>query len=724
MNILPKRIQVKQRDITDCGAACLASVAAFHQLHLPVSRIRQYAGTDKRGTNLLGLIEAAERLGFEAKGVKGTFESLFKIPKPSIAHVILKNGLHHYVVIYKTTSRHIIIMDPADGHIYKKGHEDFKKEWSGVLVLLLPGKSFEKENVKTSNTSRFWQLIKPHKSMMFHALLGALIYTLLGLSTSLYVQKLIDFVLVEGNVRLLNLLSFIMIALLAFQLVIGGVKSIIAFKTGQNIDATLILGYYKHLLSLPQRFFDTMRVGEIISRVNDAVKIRSFINETALSIVVNVLIVGFSIAIMFLYYWKLACIMLVILPFYMAIYWLSNRVNKKWQRKLMEEGADLEAQLVESLNAVGTIKRFGIEGYANAKTENRFITLLRTIYQSGMYSLYIGTGSEFITRLFTIIILWCGSYFVINHELSPGELLSFYALIGYFTGPVSSLIGANRSIQDALIAADRLFEIIDLETESSDEQKITLTPDLAGNIQFTNVHFRYGTRTEVFKGLNLQIQKGESTAIVGESGSGKSTLISLFQNLYPLKEGKITIGNLDIKQISNASLRKMVGIVPQHIELFAGTIIENIALGEFEPDMKKIIEISQALGITDFVEKLPGGFNTLLNEQGINLSGGQRQRIAIARALYRNPEILVLDEATSSLDVVSEQKVQQTLQHFKEQGKTIIIIAHRLSTICNCDNILVLSDGKLVEQGNHHNLMDEKGHYYQFWQQNSFSLAS
>ena len=341
----------------------------------------------------------------------------------------------------------------------------------------------------------------------------------------------------------------------------------------------------------------------------------------------------------------------------------------------MEESAELESQLVESLNAVGTIKRFGLEQFANDKTQGRFVTLLRTIYKTSMYSLYIGTGSEFFTRLFTIILLWAGSYFVINRELSPGELLSFYALVGYFTGPASSLIGANKNIQDALIAADRLFEIIDLETEASNENKVTLTPELVGDINFNYVSFRYGTRTTVFEGLNLTIAKGGSTAIVGESGSGKSTLLSLLQNLYPLKEGTITIGGIDLQHISNNSLRQMVGVVPQHIDLFSGTIIDNIAVGDYEPDMQRILFLSKMIGIDEFIEKLPNTYNSIVSEQGVNLSGGQRQRLAIARALYRNPEILILDEATSSLDPTSEQKVQDSLNWFKEQGKTIVVIA-------------------------------------------------
>jgi len=706
---------IQQRDITDCGAACLVSIAAHYHLELPVSRIRQFAGTDKRGTNVLGLIEAAERIGFQAKGAKGTLDSLQKIPLPAIAHLVLKNGLHHYVVIYKVSRSSVIYMDPGDGAFHKESLNAFQKIWSGVIVLLLPGDDFVTGKQKTSNAIRFWQLIQPHTAMMIQALIGALMFTLLGLSTSIYMQKIIDFVLVEGNTRLLNLLSLGMIIILVFQLVIGSFKTVFGLQTGQMIDARLILGYYKHLLKLPQRFFDTMRVGEIISRVNDAVKIREFINSVALNLIVNVLIVVFSMLIMFFYYWKLALIMAAIIPIYAILYWLSNKVNKKWQRRLMEESAELESQLVESLNAVGTIKKFGIEQFTNDKTENRFIGLLKTIYKTSIYSMFIGTGAEFFTRLFTILLLWFGSYFVINRELSPGELLSFYALVGYFTGPASSLIGANKQIQDALIAADRLFEIIDLETESSNESKVDLSTELMGDIKMNNIHFRYGTRTTVFEDLCLCFEKGKSAAVVGESGSGKSTLLSLLQNLYPLNKGNITIGGLDLQHISNRSLRERVGVVPQHIDLFNGTIIENIAIGDYEPDMQKILFLSKLLGTDEFIDQLPNNYHSIVNEQGVNLSGGQKQRLAIARALYRNPDILILDEATSSLDPTSEQKVQDALNWFKQQAKTIIIIAHRLTTIKHCDTIFVLNRGKLVEQGSHSQLLSLNGHYSKLW---------
>lgn len=713
---------IKQHDITDCGAACLASIAAHHKLNVPIARIRQYASTDKKGTNVLGMIEAADKLGFSAKGVKGPFESLFKIPKPAIAHVIVKEVLHHFVVIYDTTEKYIEVMDPGDGQMHKLSHEEFQKQWTGILILLAPNEDFAAGNEKISVTKRFWHLIKPHKSIMTQAMVGALIYTILGLSTSVYVQKIVDHVLVDGNTNLLNLLGVVMVILLILQVFIGSTKSIFTLKTGQKIDAQLILGYYKHLLKLPQQFFDTMRVGEIISRVNDAVKIRAFINDVSVNLIVNVLVVIFSFTVMFAYYWKLALIMLLIIPFYAGIYYVTNRFNRSNQRKLMESAADLESQLVESLNAVGTIKRFGLESFANTKTETRFVKLLHRIYQSGMVGIRSGQATEFVSRLFTIILLWVGSGFVLDRVITPGELLSFYALIGYLTGPVTSLIGMNKTIQDALIAADRLFELMDLEREET-ENKVELNAEMLGDIRFVNVGFRYGSRTEVFSSLNLTIPHGKVTAIVGESGSGKSTLMSLLQNLYRINGGNILIGQYDLNYVGHESLRKLVSVVPQHIDLFAGNVIENIAIGETQPDMKRIVSICQSLGIMSFVESLPQGFGTYLGENGASLSGGQKQRLAIARALYQQPEVLILDEATSSLDSASEGYVQNALNLLQEQGKTVIIIAHRLSTVYQADKICVLEKGKLVEEGDHYTLLEQKQHYYELWRKQFPMLA-
>ncbi|MCD9616269.1 peptidase domain-containing ABC transporter [Chryseobacterium gleum] len=718
---MKKDILIKQHDLKDCGAACLASVSAYYGLKMPIAKIRQLSHTDTRGTNALGLVQGLESMGFNAKGVKGGADVLSDIPLPAIAHIVSKEQYHHYVVIYKVAKGKISVMDPAFGKIEEYTIEEFSKIWTGVLVLLEPNQYFEQKNEKTSLYKRFWNLVQPHKNILIQALLGALVYTILGLSTSIYIEKITDYVLIDGNRRLLNLLSVGMIVILLFQIFIGAMKSILVLQTGQKMDKHLILGYYKHLLKLPQRFFDTMKVGEIISRVNDAVKIRAFINDVAIQIFVNIFIVIFSFVLMFTYYWKLALITALVIPLYFFVYWITNKLNKKAERKLMEENAELESHLVESLNSVRTIKQFGIEPFANNKTDNAFTTLLKTIYNSVLNALFSGNSSEFLSRIFTIILLWVGSGYVIDRIITPGELLSFYALIGYFTSPVSQLIGMNKTIQNALIAADRLFEIMDLEREETNE-KIDLVAENIGDIQFKEVNFSYGSRVDVFTDFNCLIKKGQTTAIVGESGSGKTTLAALIQNLYSLKSGKILIGDYDINYISNYSLRKLVSVVPQQIDLFSGNVIENIALGEDFPDMQRIFNITKKLRILSFVEGLPNGFQTYLGENGALLSGGQKQRITIARALYKNPEILILDEATSSLDTEAEIVIQNTLQEFRNQGKTIIVIAHRLSTVANADTILVIREGKIIERGNHNELISKDSVYKSMWEKQSFRL--
>ena len=703
-------VRVKQRDITDCGAACLTSIASFYKVDLPLARIRQYAGTDRKGTNVLGLIEAAEQIGFTARGVRADWDSLFRIPVPAIAHVVVKGILTHYVVILKATKKYIKIMDPGDGEIHKLAHDEFKEQWTGVLVLIAPGERFRIRDEKEKLWTRLLYLVKPSKSILIQALAGALIYSVLGLSVSIYVGRLVDNVIPGGNFNLLNLLGMVMLVIIIYRFILLIFQSVFVLKTGQRIDASLILGYYQQLLKLPKTFFDNMRTGEIISRIGDAVKIRIFVNDVSISLVLNLFILTVSFIIMFAFYWKLALIILCVIPFYYLIYFVSNKLNKKTQRLVMERSAELEAQLVESLSSAATIKRFSLEGIANLKTESRFVGVLEGVYKSGMNSIFSSTSSGLITQLISVIVMWIGTGYVLKTRITAGELLSFYAIIGYFTGPVSGIINYNRTLQDARIAADRLFEIFDLDPEE-DNGKIELVPQLIGDIQFDNVSFRYGTRATIFESLNLKIKKGTFTAIVGESGSGKTTIISLLHRLYPLNGGCIRIGSSDISNFSNRSLRKAMACVPQEIELFTGTIAENIAPAELKPDMSRILEVCSNLGMSKFIESMPGGFNSMLGEHGAKLSGGQRQLIAIARAMYLNPEILILDEATSSLDPLTESHIQGTLSEFIRSGRTLIVIAHRLSTIRRADKIYVLDKGQVVESGTFAELVESDGYF-------------
>lgn len=711
----PARIKVKQHDITDCAAACLASVLAWYKREVPIARIRQYAATDQKGTSAWGIIQAAKKLNLSAKGVRGDIDALAEAPCPAIAHVVIQQRLQHYVVLYSVSNTHVQVMDPATGKMETMPMDTFKACWSGILILLSPDDGFTRGSEKVSVSQRFMYLLKPHRAILGQVLLGAALFTILGLSTSIFLQKIVDNVIPEGNRNLLNLMGIAMVVILVVKVIINHARTLLTIHTGQQIDARLILGYYKHLLHLPQQFFDTMRVGEIISRMNDAVKIRAFVNEVLVGFAVNVCIVVFSFALMFTYYWKLALVLLVIVPVFAVIYYVSDRLNRKTQRKLMEDGADLEAQLVESIQAASTIKQFGLEDFANFKTETRFVQLLKSIYRSGTNALWIGNANAVVSGLLTVVLLWLGSTFVLDKIITPGELLSFYAILGYFVGPVGSLIGMNKTIQDAVIAADRLFEVMDLEREETENQR-PLTPEMVGDIAFADVRFQYGTRALVFDRLNLRIPRGKITAVVGESGSGKTTLLSLLQRLYPLESGKITIGDHDIRYLTNESLRRLVGVVPQEVHLFSGNIIQNIAVGDLSPDMNTIISLCKRLDMMSFIEQLPAGFNTPIGENGTQLSGGQRQRIAFARALYRQPEILILDEATSSLDSISEGYIQRMVVEFNKEGKTVVIIAHRLSTVMNADKIVVLRNGEVMEEGDHPGLMNLKGHYYNLWQ--------
>ncbi|WP_411275178.1 peptidase domain-containing ABC transporter [Daejeonella sp.] len=715
-------IKLKQQDRTDCGAACLASVARYYNLELQIAEIRQRAGTDREGTNVLGMIEAAESFGFEAKGVKASFETLFTIPLPAISHMEIKGKLHHFVVISKITKDHVKIMDPCDGEFHRMTRDEFKKEWTGVLILIVPAERFPPKIKSVSTAGRFWELIRPHCSILVLALFGALVYTVLGLSTSIFIQKIVDQVLVERNYGLLNLMGISMIFLLILKVLIGVAKDIFILRTGQLLDSRLILGYYKHLLRLPQHFFDTMRIGEITSRIGDAVKIRVFINDVSINLIIGVFMLFSSFVLMFTYYWKLALIMFLIVPIYSLIYFITNRLNRKSQRKLMEDSAELESQLFESLNVITTIKRFALERYTISRTESRFITLLKTVYRSGLNSLFSGSSTAFTSHLFTIILLWYGSALVLRQQISPGELLSFYTLIGYFTAPVSSFVGMNKIVQDAIISADRLFEIMNLKQEPEvSENQIELNASNIGALRFNDLTFKYGSRGNVFSNLNLEISLAGMTGIVGESGSGKSTLVALLQNIYPTYTGNISVGDYSIKDITNNSLRKIIAVVPQVTELFSTSILRNIAVGKEEIDVPKVAQICAQLGIMSFIEELPEGFQTNIGEKGVTLSGGQKQRIAIARALYRDPEILILDEATSSLDPKSERFVQDTVSRFLKEGKTIIIIAHRLSSIKRADKIIVLKEGIVKEEGTHSELMTLKSEYYEMWNRHMYA---
>lgn len=700
-----RKLRIRQHDRTDCGAACLASICAWYGRHEPLSRIREYASTGPDGTRLSGMVRAAEKLGFDAKAIRSGTDYLEKLPAPCIVHLIRSGELHHYAVLCGMHGRRVKVMDPESGRVELWDSERFEDEWSGVALLLAPSCSFEKGDRKVSVRKRLLHLIRPHYPALFQALLGACFYTLAGLSTAIYVQLIVDHVILDGNRGLLHLLGCAMIVILLLKIVTGAAKNLLVLRSGQLIDSRLLIGYFRFLLTLPQSFFDRMKTGEILSRISDAVKIRTFINDAALQIAVNLFIFLFSFALMFTTFWKLGLFLLAMLPAYLFIYVTVNLLHKNTQRRLMEQSAELESCLVESFKSISTIKQFGLEKNVSVRAESRFVRLLDSVYRSGIHSLFAGSSSELISSGFTIFTLWLGTLFVLDGQITTGELLSFYAVLGYFTGPVEQLIGFNKTLQDAGIAADRLFEILDLENEEKGSPGIVLRRGEFGDIKFDRVRFRYGSGPPLFENLTLRIAAGETTAIVGPSGSGKSSIAALIQKLYSIEKGQIEIGGIDLEKFDTRSLRNRIGSVAQRVELFSGTVAQNIAVGEPEPDPGEVVAVLKSIGMLDLLRQLPQGLDTRIGENGNRLSGGQKQRIAFARALYRKPDLLIMDEATSSLDRSAESQLLKAVRSFRAAGGTVLLIAHKPATVRLADRVILIEKGTVKKTGSRKDLV-------------------
>ncbi|MFW5980905.1 MAG: peptidase domain-containing ABC transporter, partial [Halanaerobiaceae bacterium] len=701
-------------DETDCGAACIATIAKQYGLEMPVTKIRQIAGTDRKGTNALGLVKAAEELGFNAKGVKGEPEDLQgDVPLPAIAHIV-RDNLQHYVVIHKITEDQIVVADPAKG-IIKYEPEEFYEQWSGVLILLTPGEDFSTGDEKLGLFARFFNLIIPHKRLLIEIFIASLLYTLMGILGAFYFKYLIDTVLADGLVRSLHVVSVGVIILTLIKIFLNAFRKHLLLYLSQKIDISLIMNYYQHVIELPMSFFDSRKVGEIISRLRDASKIREAISGATISVMIDTLMIIGAGVVLYIQSSTLFWVAAVVIPLYVLVVWSFNRPFRRIHRKEMEQSAVLNSYLVESLSGAATIKAFNGEREAKQETEHKFIKFIKSIFTATFMRNIQGSSQKFLTSVSELVILWVGGYHVINGNISLGQLITFNALLGYFYGPIQDLIHLQPKLQEAYVASDRLGEILDLEVEKQKEKSRIKCDHLQGKIEIENLDFRYGTRKKVLKDINLSIKQGEKVALVGESGSGKTTLAKLLLKYYLPEEGKIIIDDYNIEDISLESLRANIGYVPQDIFLFSGTIKENIAFGQKNRSMKQIIEAARKSQAHQFINELSLRYETLVGERGSNLSGGQKQRVAIARAILKDPDVLILDEATSNLDTATEKAIHNTIQKVS-QGITTVIIAHRLSTIKECDKIVVLKEGEIIEKGTHEKLLVKQGEYYQLWE--------
>lgn len=708
-------VLVRQNDQSDCGAAALATVALHYRRPMGLEQMRDLAGTDRIGTNLLGMLEAAEKLGFSAKGVQGPYEALPKVPLPAIVHVHTEEGLGHFVVLYRVRKNSVVIADPGRG-IVKLSREQFCKQWSGYLLLLVPETSAAPASGArpVSPWRRFLGLLAPHTSLLTETFFCALLMTVLGIATSYFIQHLVDSVLVRQETKLLNALGIGMVLIIVFRTLFATLRQYLLAHVGRKVDLTLISGYARHILNLPMRFFEMRRVGEILSRVNDTAKVREAVSGMTTTAVVDGTLVVLLLAVLWLYDVPLALVSTAFVPLLVLSVVAHHRSSQRQSREAMEHAAQLSAHLVEDVSAVETVKAFGAERARAEEGEAHLVRFIQASFGLQKLGLSMSSLSMFVTLTGGLAILWYGGHRVMDGKLTIGQLMFFYSLLGYLLDPLERLASLNLKLQDALVAVDRLYQILDIEAEPLADAKKVRFERIREGLQLHEVSFKYGCRANVLSQVNLHIPAGKVVAVVGESGSGKSTLLKLLLSFYAPTEGQIRIDGTDLRDYDLASLRSQIGVVSQDPFIFNASVQDNIALGRPEASLQEVMAAARAAGLEEFINSLPQRYETMIGERGANLSGGQRQRLAIARALLRQPEILIFDEATSHLDTATERAIQGNLRTALA-GKTVVLVAHRLSTIQQADLIYVLHEGRVVEEGTHRQLLAREGRYASLW---------
>ena len=707
---------ILQNDETDCGQACLAAIFGKYGLKVSIAKIRDIAGTDRQGTSAYGLVKAIEHYGFQQKVVKADKESLTsKLPIPAIAHVVIDDSLLHYVVITKVKGDTVVVSDPAKGIVkYKK--ENFLKIWTKILILIAPTNNSQKGNKKQSTLISFFRLLISQKWLLLRIFILSMILTSIGIITSFYYQVLMDDIVPSSSLEMLNYVSVITLCLFFVQIGLNFLRGFLIVKLEQNIDIPIMLGYYNHALILPMKFYSMRDTGEIISRFNDASSIRDIVSEASLTIMMDTIMAVVGAVVLFNSNRLLFLISVVMLFLYGIIVFVYNKPIKKNNRKIMEMNSKVTSQFIETVNGIEIIKAFNQEDNEKEKTDKLYRKFLKRVFNGGVLSLSQQTVTMFVAVVGELVILWIGATYVIKGELTMGELITFNALLGYFIEPIKNLINLQPQIQTAVVAADRLGEILDISPEYENNDMCTAYDSEIkfDNLIISNLNFRYGTRDLVLKDINLEINHGEKIAFVGESGSGKTTLAKLLVRLYEQEKGNIKLDSVDIRDFPISQIRNNFSYISQNAFLFSGTIKENLLFGNSDASDNDILRVCKICELEEYINSLPLKYNTRIEENGKNLSGGQKQRLAIARALLKNPKILIMDEATSNLDYITEKTIENTINKFSK-NMTTIIIAHRLSTIKDCDKIFVFKDGQIVETGNHRDLLKQRGYYYQLW---------
>lgn len=705
---------VEQAEEMDCGAACLAMICKHYGIAITLGKLREMANVTTQGATLDSLARVGESLGFSTRGVQCTFDSLLGFELPFVAHW---EG-YHYIIVYGVSRSHVWVADPGPG-FRKMTVQEFERGWSGTCLLFSPGADRVQVAASRSPWVRFVGYLRPYKKILAYLFLATFIIQLLGVVPPIIMQNILDRVIVHQNVPLLNLLIAGLVITSLFSQLTSVLRSFLSTFMVRNMDFMMMSHFFKHAMSLPMSFFAKRKTGDIFARFQENLTIRAFLTESTISTILNLLMVFIYLTILFLYSVKLT---LLLLAFVVPILVLTVAVTprlKQYAREAFSASTDAEAALMETLGGVETIKGMGIERSMRLKWERKYAHSLGVQYRAQKFRIFVGLASQILNSATTVVILWVGANLVLAQELTIGQLIAFNALMGSVMAPLMGLVQLWNQVHAAGVAMERLGDVLDMEPEQKPDDigSRVMLPDMRGHIQLDDVYFRYGgsETAYVLEAITLDIRPGELVAIVGQSGSGKTTLAKLLVGFYLPTEGKLTVDGYDIHQVDREYYRAQVGYVMQSNLLFSGTLTENIAAGQENPDRRRVVEAAKMADAHDFISNMPLGYEQVVGERGMGLSGGQVQRVCIARALYHDPRLLIFDEATSALDTQSESNILGNMQEIL-RGRTAVVIAHRLSTIMGANKIVVLYQGAIVEQGNHEELVSRQGMYYQLVQ--------
>jgi ATP-binding cassette subfamily B protein len=712
--IIKRFAWVEQAEEMDCGAACLAMLCRHYGVNMTLGKLRELANVTAQGATLDSLARAGEALGFGTRGVQCTFDALLGFELPFIVHW---EG-YHYVVVYGVSPRQVWVADPAVG-FKKMSVEEFERGWSGTCLVFTPGQQLVQLTAARSPWLRFVGYLQPYKKILLHLFLATFVIQMLGIVPPMIIQNILDGVLVHQNLSLLHLLILGLVISTAFSQIMSTVRAYLANYMVRNLDFSMMAQFFKHTMSLPYSFFAKRKTGDILARFKENQTIRAFLTESTVTTLLNLLMVFIYFTILFLYNVKLTMLLIAFVIPIVALTVLVTPKIKDYAREVFTTSTDAQSFLMEALGGIETIKGMGSERPVRLKWEKKYVKALEVQYRSQSFNIVVGLASQLLNSATTIVILWVGATLVLSRELTIGQLMAFNALMGSVLGPLMGLVGLWSRMADATVAMERLGDVLDIEPEQKpgDLASRVVLPDLQGEIRLDRMYFRYGGNDTpyVLEDISIDIKPGELVAIVGRSGSGKTTLAKLLVGFYPPSEGKIIVDGYDMSVIDKDYYRAQVGYVMQSNLLFSGTIAENIASGDDSPDRRRIEEVAKMADAHAFISKMPLAYEQVVGERGVGLSGGQVQRLCIARALYHDPRLLVFDEATSALDTQSESNIIGNMQAIL-QGRTAVIIAHRLSTIMRADKIVVLYEGKIVEQGRHEELLERRGMYYELVQ--------